>query len=68
MSEVSQFSTLAAALEVSKTAAAVKKAEDFRSEAQVCEERAEKTSDQWVISRVQNNGGASRRKPSGGPA
>jgi len=48
MTDVSQFSTLAAALEVSRVAAAVKKAEDFHSRAQVCEDRAEWTSDRWV--------------------
>ena len=48
MTDVAHFNTLAAALEVSRIAAAVKKAEDFRTKAQECDERADQTSDVWV--------------------
>ena len=48
MSDVSNFTSLAAALAVSTVAAALKKAEALRARAQECDERANRTSDSWT--------------------
>jgi hypothetical protein len=48
MTDVSNFTSLAAALAVSTVAAALKKAEEYRARAQECDERASRTSDFWT--------------------
>jgi hypothetical protein len=48
MSTPSNFTSLAAALAVSRVAAALKVAEEHRAKARECDERAERTSDLWT--------------------
>jgi hypothetical protein len=48
MTDVSNFTSLAAALAVSTVAAALKKAEEYRARAQECDDRASRTSDFWT--------------------
>jgi hypothetical protein len=48
MARSSNFTSLAAALAVSRVAACLKTAEEYRAKAQECEARAERTSDTWT--------------------
>jgi hypothetical protein len=48
MSSPSHFTSLAAALAVSRVAACLKMADGYRAKAQECDARAELTSDTWT--------------------
>jgi hypothetical protein len=48
MKNIPKFTSLAAALAVSRVAAAVNRADEYRAKAQECEQRAEQTLDSWA--------------------